>query len=421
MISIKSIIFYFPHHQVGGVSTLFLRISEAISSNYTVYVVDYSDGFMARNLPEKVQLIRIDKEDTYPSNSIFVFQSFLPWRLPCIKKIDDSSRLLFWNLHPNNFDPSVFNENSEFLPWRLISKGINALAHRRKRKVREIVQDLIGNRALVFMDRENVRQTEEFIGCNLAISDYLPVGSPKLVKRRGYEVKNDCIKLAWVGRLADFKYRSIEHLILRLNTMDDLNCRIILSIIGDGEFRGLLEAMIAKLDLVNLEVIFLGELSSIDLHEYLRGNIDITFAMGTSSLEAASIGIPVFLVDYSFTKILEKYKFKLIYDNTDYCLGEKITFKSYESKCTLSKAIKEVLDNYDVESEKCYKYWEENFSIESISKKLVDQCNSTTATFGAFNEKKYFTSDSFGHLLRSIGWIVRGRSSKKIVGFRNDC
>ena len=421
MINAKSIIFYFPHHQVGGVSTLFLRISDAISLIHTVYVADYSDGFMARNLPEKVKLIRIDKEDPFPSNSIFVFQSFLPWRLPFIEKIDDSSRLIFWNLHPNNFDPSVFNENSEFLPWRLISKGINSLAFYRKKKVKEIVQDLIRNRALVFMDRENVRQTEEFIGCNLAISDYLPVGSPRLAKRLGYEVKNDCIKLAWVGRFADFKYRSLEHLILRLNTMGDLNCRVILSIIGDGEFRGLLEAMIANLNLVNLEVIFLGELTSKQLHKYLRENIDITFAMGTSSLEAASIGIPVILVDYSFTKILEKYKFKLIYDKTDYCLGEKITFKSYEPRCTLSRLIKGILDNYDDESEKCYEYWEKNFSIEKISKKLLDQCNSTTATFGAFNEKKYFTSDVFGYLLRSIGWVARGRNPKKIVGFRNDC
>jgi len=417
----NNIIFYFPHHNVGGVSLLFLRVAKALSSELNIYVVDYSDGFMAKNLPEGVRLIRIDRGDLYPCNSLFIFQSFLPWRFPYLDKIDSTSKIFFWNLHPHNFDPAIFNENSNFLLWRIIAVAINTLAFHRRKKIRAIVSELISKDGLAFMDRENLSRTEQFLGKKLVISEFLPVASPRLERRMSSVRKKDYLSLAWVGRLADFKYRSLEHLIFRLNNLTDLDCKVKLSIIGDGDFRRKLELQATKLSSAKLKVDFLGELVSEDLHRQLRENVDIVFAMGTSALEAASIGIPTFLVDYSFSKISGNYKFKLIYENSGFCLGEKITAESYESHCSLSKAIKEVLSNYDTESRKCFSYWEKNFSVEEISKKLLNHCYLTTATFDGFNKKEFFKSDRLGYLMRSFGWSIRGRASKKIVGFRNDC
>jgi len=54
MPDIPKLFFCFPYRGVGGVPLLFLRIAEELSarSKAETYLVDYSDGFMAKHRKE---------------------------------------------------------------------------------------------------------------------------------------------------------------------------------------------------------------------------------------------------------------------------------------------------------------------------------------------------------------------------------
>ena len=416
----QAIVFYFPHHRIGGVSILFLRMAEYLSSKFSVYVADYSDGYMANHLSSNVKLLRIDQGDHFPEGSIYIFQSFLPWRFPFLAKVDPHSKVFFWNLHPNNFDPSIFNEKINFYPFKIIAKLINFLAWKRKNKVKKVINYLVRNQGLEFMDVENVRSTEDFIGERLDIKKFLPIATPKLNERNQYTSHSE-VKLGWIGRLADFKYRILEHLMHRLSQLNIENKTITLTIVGDGDYRDYLKREATLLGSSSFRIIFIGELSPHDLHKYMRENIDIVFSMGSSALEAASMGLPVFLTDYSYEKIKYNYNFSMLYEKKGYCLGEKINNQSFEEGCSLRKSIVDVINNYDFYSQLCHQYWKNNFSLDSVANSLDVRMNLSTATFADMKKKGFFTPDKFGLLMRTVGWRLRLRNLKEVVGFRHDC
>lgn len=401
---------------------MFIRLAEYLCSNYSVFVADYSDGYMARNLPSGVELIRVDKGDKFPEDSVFVFQSFLPWRFPYLYRVDPKSRVIFWSLHPKNFDPSIFNANSNFSLWATIAKLTNLLAKTRRAKVRKLIKYLLDNHALAIMDRENQRTTEQFIGVNIGLQEYLPVASPALPILKGFfREGNEVITCAWIGRLADFKYSILEHLFHRLSSISSLFPRLRLVVIGEGEYAAYLKKVAEPLNSEKFDIEFVGELPSPQLHCYLIDNVDIVFAMGTSALEAASLRIPVFLTDYSYSEIRKNYRFSLLYENSGYCLGEEIIQSHYELVSSLDESIKAVMTDYDLYAERCYEYWNDNFSLESVSHKFIHRCELTTATFATMKGESFFESDRLGKYLRFLGWMLRGRYSREAIGFRYDC
>lgn len=417
----EKIVFYFPFHGVGGVSVLFLRMAEYLSRNCSVFVADYSDGYMARHLPDGVTLIRIDKDDEFPAGSIFVFQSFLPWRFPYLSKVDPDSKILFWNLHPKNFDSSIFNENSDNRFYSAIANAANKLGISRRTKLRSAAHYLLKNDALVFMDRENVRKTEKILGCQINAVHYLPVPVPEPKLKKIPKMHEGAINCTWVGRIADFKFSILEHLIKRLSQASRVVGPIRLLIIGAGEY----EAHIREVSALNqseiFHVEFMGEVSISDLPLMLAEQTDILFSMGTSALEGAAMGVPVFLTDYSYSEIRSKYRFSLLYENSGFCLGEEIHIGHYEVESTLESSIQDLMSNYEVHSAKCYEYWKENFNMEKIAPSLLRHCNGSTATFGEMAKLGYFKPDKLGLMFRSAGWVLRGRWSNKPVGFRHDC
>ena len=68
---------------------------------------------------------------------------------------------------------------------------------------------------------------------------------------------------------------------------------------------------------------FHGNLKYKNLINLLNNSVDLSFAMGTSALDSAKIGIPTVLVDYSFKKI-KNYKFRWIFDTQNFDLAHEI-------------------------------------------------------------------------------------------------
>lgn len=102
--------FVFPYRGVGGVPLLFLRFATFLTKNKLAncILVDYSDGYMARNVNSNEIPILSYREDVpifIPSGSVAIFQSMTPWSIFPSLKISDDVRILFWNCYPFNLIP----------------------------------------------------------------------------------------------------------------------------------------------------------------------------------------------------------------------------------------------------------------------------------------------------------------------------
>jgi glycosyltransferase involved in cell wall biosynthesis len=416
------IVFYFPSHDVGGVPVLFLRIARLLSRNRKVMIADYSDGYMARRLPPDVELLPIDSGISFPKGCIVVFQSFLPWRFPFFDKVTPDSKALFWSLHPDNFDPTIFNYRSGPLWSRKFATLANHLAFDRKRKIVRLINFLIDHHALSVMDRENWRRIQEIReDSNMSAAEYLPVPTDTPSFHRAGPVTDSVNSFVWVGRLADFKYRILEHTMIRLAAESLTYGPIKFSIVGNGPYAKYLENIAARLSGPTFSVQFVGEFESNELERYLYGNADVVFAMGTSALEAAAMGIPVFLTDFSFAPVKGLYRYRYFYQTLGYSLGEEINSSHLESESTLEQLLMDLRTNYALHAERCSMFHREHFCLESVMTRFVDRLAGTEASFGQMSDLGFFKPDIIGGTLRGIAWRVLGRMDGKPVGFRGDC
>ena len=67
-------------------------------------------------------------------------------------------------------------------------------------------------------------------------------------------------------------------------------------------------------------------MSSKNLEEFIR-EFDLIFAMGTSALDAARVGMPVVRLDYSYKLIGSNYRYKFLHQVEGYSLGDRIESK----------------------------------------------------------------------------------------------
>lgn len=416
----RSLVFYFPYRGIGGVSALFLRIAEVLKSDFLIYLADFSDGYMAKNLPDGVTLIAIDDNPQFPAESTFIFQSFLPWRFPFLSKVDPGSRVLFWGLHPQNFDPQIFNEHHPRPLVLRCAKVINRSAIWRRVKLARFVRHLQERHAIVFMGRENVEATEKYLKFPIQSPDYLPVPIPAVPVIKAIPEFPKILECAWIGRICDFKFRILEHIVYRLAKAAEIIGPIRLTIVGDGEFKSYLEEAAGHVATGRFSVEFRGEMPLSAVPCYLAEEVDILFAMGTSALEGARVGVPVFLADFSYEEISRIYCFRPLYDSIGLSLGEEITERHYEAASSLEASLQAVIEDYPSYSRAIYDYWRDNFEIGSAVSKLRQYLEGTTATFGEIERLSFFEADVLGRVLRSGMSLFRKDLNAPVVGFHHD-
>jgi hypothetical protein len=194
-----------------------------------------------------------------------------------------------------------------------------------------------------------------------------------------------------------------------------------LTIISDGEFRNYIENIARTNSTECFTTNFKGEVAMTTLPAYLLEKIDMLFAMGTSALEGARLGVPVFLADYSYQKIARNYRFKHFFNNSEYSLGEEIGEAHYEDTSSLELSLQTVIDDYEKYSRLSYDFWAVHFSVESAKEILLQSIDETTATFGEMANLGFFQPDFPGKILRSVSVLFRKDLSAKVVGFFNDC
>jgi hypothetical protein len=373
-------VFCFPYRGVGGVPVLFTRIAERIVRDgaHRVSVVDYPDGAMARavaGLPINVIPYHDLGPVKIPEGSILVFQSLNPWAMYASLRIPKDTRIFFWNCHPFNLVPVFPGLRNLTMSHPVLGRFLLATVLRRYRSiVVRLIQFLLARGALAFMDRANLENTENYLGLTLPPQDYLPVPAgeicPRLVRaRRNWSA--DGLRLAWIGRIADFKYPILRKTLTLLDRLaPKLGIPIRFKIVGAGEHLDDLRRDITSLR--NIDVELVGELPVSDIAPFLTEHVDVLFAMGISALEGARLGVPTVLLDVAYGAVPDGYIFSWLHDRSGFTLGDVLSPALVRpGNDSLETLLRGSMADFDGVSHAAHAYYEAAHSPDSVTKKFL--------------------------------------------------
>lgn len=354
-----NIAFYFPYPSVGGVSILFLRAAEYLATANNVFVVDLNDGYMATNCPSACSVIDYRQLETLPHNTTLITQSCPLWRIPFLERLPSSTKIVFWNLHPYNLNPTI---GSRAIGQRF-AYFLSAL---RKRKLRKLLKIMHDKHAIFFMDQENKSKTEKLLDVRIFNPQYLPIfNSIKPTVKLNYQParENEVINCISVGRIEDFKMHILSHLIARLENLKGFN--IHLTVVGQGSGSQLILKQLSECKKITYT--YIPELHFSALPDEMAKN-KIAFSMGTSALDSASIGLPTVCLDYSYKSIEKLYKFYFLYERTGFNLGCEVRDASFEAEDSLPNMFERLLSEGQDISERTYQYYINNHSQSNVDK-----------------------------------------------------
>jgi hypothetical protein len=372
-------IFCFPYRGVGGVPILFQRMADLVTRRgHKASVVDYADGAMAkasRGTAIDVIPYEDDGRAAIPGDAILVFQSLNPWAMYRGLRPADDTRLFFWNCHPFNLVPVFPGLRSLMMSRPALGRFFLATLLRRYRTiVRRFIAFLLARRALVFMDRTNLQNTSDYLGIMLPQRDYLPVpaGQPAApVDRTDRDWFRQGLRLAWIGRIADFKYPILSYTLKKLDQIcPALGVPLHVVIIGGGEHAGDLAADIGKLR--NLRVEMRGELAVEEIEPFLRNEVDVLLGMGSSILEGARLGLPSLLLDIFYGPVPAGYVFDWLSSREGFVLGDIVPRDQFRpGNQSLLERLREVIADFPAVSGEAKRYYDMAHAPEAVCDRFL--------------------------------------------------
>ena len=390
-------VFVFPYRGIGGVSLLFLRLAEHIANKYKIntFIVDYENGYMAKNINlNLVSLIKYEDEFSVdlPGDSFIIFQTMTPWTIFPSLNIPNSSKLFFWNCHPYNLVPSVPVISKKLkLNIKIERIFLKTILLPYWRKCHRFLKLLVAEEAIAFMDKTN-QETTEYFYSHVGEQKYLPI--PVSHKSRTDTIKDSLLKsgtinAVWLGRIVDFKYYILKYTLIELNKISSINkLNIIFTVVGGGEFSEQLKKDIEKLSFIKIK--FIDHIEPFDLDCFLRMETDVMFAMGTSALEAAKLGIPTILLDVFYDNLLGDYEYHFLFERDGSTLGDVIDMSDFNKSSnrsresyniSLLKLLKRLEYDYTYISERTFEYFNNNHNIDKVSKDFLTRVNQSKLTY----------------------------------------
>jgi hypothetical protein len=409
------ICFYFPYHEVSGVPVLFFRIANelAFSNKFIqLYVIDYSDGAMARNLTSSsnIRLLPFVRgvPISPPEDAVLVMQSILPYSMLPELKILPNTKVIFWNLHPDCLVPSLIPlpylrslQNKYFGLYSILAKTFYWSLIQ---KLSEFTDHAIEQKALWFMDQSNLDKTSKYLFKNFSDVDFVPVPAlrSKLIKTYTPSRKA-ALNFTWLGRLCDFKSYILMYTVSKLSSLAFTQRKNIhFTVIGEGPFKREISELLVNHEWFYLEMI--GSLKPEALDNYLLENTDVLTAMGTSALEGAKLGIPTILLDISYYPVKGDYNFRWLHESKNFDLGHDIgQFDLIEGNMSLQNMINDLDNNYQALSTKSLQYFLTNHEMKIVLDRFILKINETKMKFSEINPTLLKKS-----IVRKIYDVLRG-------------
>lgn len=354
------------------------------------HLVDYEDGFMAKHLREPGVKLEVYRDEgatvPIPADAVAVFQSMTPWSIfPGIAP-DPATRIFFWNCYPFNLIPLMPGFRRQMQHSDFFARLVLATVLRGYRsKMRKLTRLLLSRSSLVFMDRTNVRITEQYLGLQIVAPMYLPIPLPvrtadaSLVSARQLVGE---IRVAWVGRVVDFKFYILHRALEELDRLQPrVGFRITVTIVGSGDYRERLVS--ATADLSRVHIRFVDHIDPQELDGFLLAHVDLLMAMGTAALEGARLGIPTILLDVAHGPVSSDYIFSWLHERQGFTLGDVIGAEHFATgNDSLARRLDELVVDFASVSAQARDYVASNHAMPHVADALSQMLIVANCAYG---------------------------------------
>ncbi|MCT7511864.1 glycosyltransferase family protein [Aliarcobacter cryaerophilus] len=396
----KDLYFFFPYKGVGGVPVLFLRLANYLEKLdlYNIFLIDYQNGYMANNYNQKSNIRFISySQDTkikFEDNDIVVFQSMPLWGMPSNLVFANTTKLIYWNLHPYNmfgYASSISKYFKNKFVQKIVTLIFRYFIYPNDRKAVKIFHE---KKSIFFMDGENYINTKELLDIEINQPIYLPLVIDNIENiKQNYTPNKELLNCIWIGRIGDFKVHILLYSLKKLNEIAKKHKKnIIFTVVGTGEYLEYLKEETSNLS--EIEIKYIDYIDPLNLKEFLK-DMDIGFAMGTAALDFAKYGLPTVLLDFSYEELNKDYKFDWLYNTKDFTLGRHITDKiCKKNNSSLEDMLSEIGANFEIVSQKSFAYIKNSFAIKINVNKFIDLIEKSSLIYADL-DKKYFQMNMF--------------------------
>lgn len=327
--------------------------------------MDYPDGYAASKLPaDGIRILAYDENDT-------VF----PLKEKCVILVNSTRVIQLTDMRPDN-KLLVWHYETAPCAWDvLFFQG----------ETEEYLRLCRDENAMVFHDWSSRDSLNRQFSVQFDSPNYLHIVLPEksISCKQSTLIADDEMHITWLGRIVPDKIYSIYYIIDGLSRYQT-DRKKVMHIIGDGARMPELRAFARRYE-KKISFQFTYTIQRENLDSYLVKNTDILFAMGTSVLEGAALGIPSAVVQLDF-KCIPDYDFFWLFNTKEYCAGilpeQKAAFDvKYDS-------MNEILDDiyaYGKKAEyahRSYLYYKDNFSnYDDLACDFLRYINESSLTF----------------------------------------
>jgi hypothetical protein len=389
----KKIVFCFPYRGAGGVNSMFMRLALYLySNNYAVALVDYTDGDMAINKKQDIELIPYydDKEVFIPKDSIVVFQSMTPWSIYPSLKIHESTNIFFITTLAANFYTVLPGPLRNIMyEGEIVAKFFwNTILQSEYKKSKIFLELIEAKKSHAVLDSDIVCNLQKSMNIKLFQPRILPLFSLDVEKNLFLEQskkEKNILTIGWVGRIADFKITMLNRTMR--DTFDYANKikkEINFIVVGNGEYEEKLFDKTSKY----FKITRVAHIKPSELDNFML-QLDILFAMGTTALDGAKLGIPTVRLDYSYMTIPKDYKYKFFHEVKGYSMGERIESSCFENG---NHTFEELLTIYESENKilsiNCFEFYKANHSINKSFELLLSYIKDSSLVYEDILKRK---------------------------------
>ncbi len=321
--TIENIVFFQLSFGTGGEILTYLRMARWLAKNtsYTIHIFDRAEspfyGYLHTYYEELInKLIFVhpyhtdslqEKKLDFPPNSVVVTNGVFLCHDEVLSHINaPHAKWLFYFLEPHTY--------LDLLRDVGFIKGLKLYP-----KIKKELRVADAKQALLMQDFPNYHNLKKFYP-KLRPS-YQPLAIEKPQFRENWELKPDFLHVAYIGRNASSKNYSLRFIAKKLNRYArSKKIHIVFSIIRDFAEKSLLYQKI-RYQNPCIETRFLGTLFGQKLTDFLKDQVDVVMAMGTSCLEAGRRGLLALSVPASSKKLPGRSPVGFLSDFKDFLLG----------------------------------------------------------------------------------------------------
>jgi hypothetical protein len=363
--------FYSGYKQLfGGYTTLVITLITALRlQGEKVVLINFKNGLIEKELLKKNIYIEIlDLEELgweeiskkiYPTDLFIITRFVEPFRH--LMKVNP--RVIYYDI--NDF----IGEISAY------KFGIN---FRRLGKI--LVQRLLDNNSLVWMDDTGIFNIKNHFDIDVEGPVFLPIPVNTAFSNEYINnpvVIGDCVRLTYIGRSVNWKMMPLRKILSDLAAINKKIPVHFTVVVDDASEVEKFVPVGAYNATAGLSVEVIENLLPSEIPSFLK-TAHLHFAMGTAALDAAKIGVPTVLVDYSSREFPRQYQYKWLYQTKGFSLGRNLLKMPADAGQPLDDILNDLIMNESSRinhSTLSYNYVADHHNAEKIVKKLIIQAS----------------------------------------------